>query len=57
MYPPISADVDLPAVILWDPYLMYPKFLAPHILKCSQCGNIMNKSIGMMALVLLSNHA
>jgi len=40
----MTAEVELPAVILWDPYLMHSKIISPPVLKCHQCGNLMNNS-------------
>ena len=40
----MSAKADFPVIILWDPYLMHPKFMTPDVLKCNQCGRTLNNS-------------
>ena len=45
IHPPISSSgVDLPAMILWNPYLMYAKVMAQNEPKYNQCGSYISHS-------------
>ena len=44
MYPPLRADLELSAAILWDPILLHSRFMPTYVLKCCHCGSLMNNS-------------
>ena len=34
----------MPAVIIWNPYLIYPQIIPPRSIKCIQCGDSMDET-------------